>query len=229
MIKLPLSQHFCRATRVLWCLGMTLCYDFYTFRCCNTCIFSLTTCAVLPHMTYLFAAVVQYIIGGPRATAGHRKYSSIYWKNFTSAHSFKVSIFSQHVLRHKAALLFITHTLCMCSLDARFLHLFSCCWQDGGSPTFIEVDRWCMSSLFRGEQVVVHYTVLQKYEHTQLKQNLLRSVTLDIITRVFDNAAFVCIYVVERFSEDFSEVRGLRSRGFQLQIEWMTTILSAEL
>ena len=58
------------------------------------------------------------------------------------------------------------------------------------------------------------YTVLQKYEYTGLKQNLLRSITLDIITRVFDNAAFVCIHVVERFSKDFSEVRGLRSRGF---------------
>ena len=111
----------------------------------------------------------------------------------------------------------LSHTLCMCALDARFLHLFSCCWQDGGSPTFIEVDRWCMPSLFCGEEVVVHYTVLQKYEHTQLKQNLLRSVTLDIITRVFDNVAFVCIHVVERFSKDFSEVHdGLRIRGFRL-------------
>ena len=73
------------------------------------------------------------------------------------------------------------------------------------------------------------YTVLQKYEYTGLKLNLLRSITLDIITRVFDNAAFVCIHVVERFSKDFSKVRGMRSRGFQLQGEWMTTVLCAEL
>ena len=63
------------------------------------------------------------------------------------------------------------------------------------------------------------YTVLQKYEHTGLKQNLLRSITLDIITRLFDNGAFVCIHVVARFSKDFSEVRGVKSRGFQLQVE----------
>ena len=38
--------------------------------------------------------------------------------------------------------------------------------------------------------------------------------TFDIITRLYDNAAFVCVHVVGRFSEDFSEVHGLRSRGF---------------
>ena len=58
------------------------------------------------------------------------------------------------------------------------------------------------------------YTVLQKYAHTGLNQNLFRSTTLDIITRLLDNAAFV--HVVGRFSKDFSEVGGLRSRGFQL-------------
>ena len=47
----------------------------------------------------------------------------------------------------------------------------------------------------------------------------LRSITLDIITRLFDNAAFVCIHVVARFSKDLSEVRGLRCRGFQLQVD----------
>ena len=55
------------------------------------------------------------------------------------------------------------------------------------------------------EEIVLgscHYTVSQKYEHTGLKQNLLRSITLDVITRVLDNAAFVCIHVVERFSKD---------------------------
>ena len=63
--------------------------------------------------------------------------------------------------------------------------------------------------------------VLQKYAHIGLNQNLLRSTTLDIITRLLANAAFVCVHVVGRFSKDFSEVRGLRSRGFQLQVERM--------
>ena len=72
-------------------------------------------------------------------------------------------------------------------------------------------------------------TVLQKYAHTGLKESLLRSITLDIITRLLDNAAFVSIHVVERFSKDFSEVRGSRSRGFQLQVEWMITVMCAEL
>ena len=57
-----------------------------------------------------------------------------------------------------------------------------------------------------------HYTVLQKYTYTGLKQNL------DIITRLLDNAAFVCVHVAGRSTKDFSEVRGLRSPGFQLQV-----------
>ena len=32
------------------------------------------------------------------------------------------------------------------------------------------------------------------------------------ITRLLDNAAFVCVHAVGRFSEEFSEVHGLRSR-----------------
>ena len=60
-------------------------------------------------------------------------------------------------------------------------------------------------------ETILSYTVLQKYARIALKQNLLRSITLDIITRLLDNAVFVCIRVVERFSKDFSEVRGLRS------------------
>ena len=72
------------------------------------------------------------------------------------------------------------------------------------------------------------YTVLQKYAHIGLKQNLLRSTTLDIIPGLLDIAAFVCVHVVGRFSKDFSEVRGLKSLGFQLQVEWMTTVLCAE-
>ena len=55
-----------------------------------------------------------------------------------------------------------------------------------------------------------------------LNQNLFRSTTPDIITRLLDNAAFVCVHLVGRFSKDFSEVRGLRSRGFQLQVERKT-------
>ena len=73
------------------------------------------------------------------------------------------------------------------------------------------------------------YTVLQKYAHIGLKQNLLRSTTPGIITRSVDNTAFVCVILVGRFSKNFSEVRGLRSRGFQLQAEWMATVLCAEL
>ena len=73
----------------------------------------------------------------------------------------------------------------------------------------------------------ITYTVLQKYAHIGMKQNLLRSTTLDIITRLLDNAALVCVHVVGRFSKDFSELPGLRSRGFQLQVKWMTTVLSS--
>ena len=53
-----------------------------------------------------------------------------------------------------------------------------------------------------------NFTVLQKYVHIRLEQNLLRSTTFDIITRLLDNAAFVCVHLVGRFSKDFSEVRG---------------------
>ena len=42
---------------------------------------------------------------------------------------------------------------------------------------------------------------------------------LDTITRLFDNAALVCIHLAGRFSEDFLEVRELRSRELQLQVE----------
>ena len=46
----------CRATRVSCRVGVTLCCDFYTLRSCNTCIFSLTTCAglryIIKHLFY---------------------------------------------------------------------------------------------------------------------------------------------------------------------------------
>ena len=61
MIKLQLSQHFCRATWVSCRVGVTLCCDFYTFRSCNTCTFSLPTFARLRHTTWFFG-VVWYII-----------------------------------------------------------------------------------------------------------------------------------------------------------------------
>ena len=46
------------------------------------------------------------------------------------------------------------------------------------------------------------------------------SLCLHFFTRLLDNVALVCIFVVASFSGDFSELRGLRSRGFQLQAEW---------
>ena len=74
------------------------------------------------------------------------------------------------------------------------------------------------------------YTVLQKYAHYQAETKPSEiSTTLDIITRLLDNAAFVCLHVVGRFSKGFSEVQWLRSPGFQLQVEWMTTVLCVEL
>ena len=82
---------------------------------------------------------------------------------------------------------------------------------------------------FKSSKQSTFYTVLQNHAHIGLKQNLLRSTTLDIITRLLDNAAFVCVHVVGRFSKDFSEVLALRSRGFQLHVEWMTTVPCAEL
>ena len=89
--------------------------------------------------------------------------------------------------------------------------------------------RALFSVVVRTSNIFFTYTVLQKYAQIVLKQNLLRSTTLDIITRLLDNAAFVCVHVVGRFSKDFSEVCALRSRGFQLQVEWRTTVLCAEL
>ena len=89
-------------------------------------------CNLVHEQTTLSPSSCSQIIGGPRAAAGHRKYSGIYWKNFTGDHSFKVAslvgiycVIKQHYC--------LSHTLCMCALDARFLHSFSCCWQDGGS------------------------------------------------------------------------------------------------
>ena len=59
----------------------------------------------------------------------------------------------------------------------------------------------------------VFYTVLQNSAHIGLKQNVLRSIIPDIFTRSLDNAVFVCVHVIGRFSKDFSELHGLRRRG----------------
>ena len=63
-----------------------------------------------------------------------------------------------------------------------------------------------MSRLFR--------TFDYNYRHTEKRKSPEELKTLDMGTRLLDNAAFVLIHVVERFSKDFSEVR-----GFQLQVE----------
>ena len=86
-----------------------------------------------------------------------------------------------------------------------------------------------MKSMTFSVMPLLNYTVLQNYAHIESKQNLLRSTTLDIITRLLDNAVFVCVHVVGRFSKDFMELHRLRSRGFQLQLERMTTVLCTEL
>ena len=51
MIKLQLSEHFCRATWVPCRVGVTVRYDFYTFRSCITYTFSDHMLAVLRHTT----------------------------------------------------------------------------------------------------------------------------------------------------------------------------------
>ena len=48
------TKIFCQATQVSGCVLVTLCYDFYTFRSCNACIFSLTTSAVLWISLYIY-------------------------------------------------------------------------------------------------------------------------------------------------------------------------------
>ena len=51
MIKIQLSQQFCRATQVSCPVGVIPCCNCCTFRSCNTCIFSLTALTVLRHTT----------------------------------------------------------------------------------------------------------------------------------------------------------------------------------
>ena len=82
------------------------------------------------------------------------------------------------------------------------IDLFQCCPKHSGQ--FVSFHT-----------ITTDYTLLQNYVHIGLKQNLLRSITIDIITRFLENPAFR-IHVVGRFSKDFSELHGYRSRGFQL-------------
>ena len=58
-------------------------------------------------------------------------------------------------------------------------------------------------------------TYIHNYAYTWRRPTLQELKTLDIGTRLFDNAAFVDIQVMGTFSEDFLEVRGLRGRGSQ--------------
>ena len=55
------GQHLCHTTKIFCRVGVTLCCGFYRFRSCNTCTFSLTTFAVLRHMS-IFFGVIRYII-----------------------------------------------------------------------------------------------------------------------------------------------------------------------
>ena len=103
-------------------LNFFLFVSFRFSKCCQSSTNEITgkhsvrfQCNLVHEQTTLSPSSCSQIIGGPRATAGHRKYSGIYWKNFTGDHSFKVSVFSRHLLHHKAALLFITHTVHVCT------------------------------------------------------------------------------------------------------------------
>ena len=60
------------------------------------------------------------------------------------------------------------------------------------------------------------YTNFHKYVYTWIRKLIKKWKTLDISTTLFYNVAFVFFHVMETFSKDFLEVRGLRSRGFQL-------------
>ena len=62
----------------------------------------------------------------------------------------------------------------------------------------------------------------------RVETKLLRQTTLDIITRLLDNAAFVCVHVEGGFFRVLGST-WVEKLGFQLQVEWMTTVLCAEL
>ena len=77
------------------------------------------------------------------------------------------------------------------------------------------------SSLERGVNGMyrefILYTRFHNYSHTKQKGKWPEELkTLDISTRLLDNAVSVRIHVAERFFKEFSAVRGLGSRRFQL-------------
>ena len=73
---------------------------------------------------------------------------------------------------------------------------------------------WITSSITRMKLIL--FTLIFIITRTQKRKPLEELKTLDICTRLLDNAAFVYIHVVKKFSKDFSEVGRLRSPGFQL-------------
>ena len=64
--------------------------------------------------------------------------------------------------------------------------------------------------------VLAIYTDFHNYVYTFKRLSMKELITLDIGTRLFVNAAFIRIHVMERFSKDFLEVREfwLSSRNF---------------
>ena len=60
--------------------------------------------------------------------------------------------------------------------------------------------------------------LLQKYAHIGLKQNLLRSTALHIITRLLDNAAFVCVHMVGSFLKISRKWVGWEVEGFSFRL-----------
>ena len=94
------------------------------------------------HLTHEKLSVKLVFFGGPRDTENILVYTGKILPVTTLLKSaFLVSIYyviKQHCCSSQL------DTLCMCTLDARFFHSFS---QDGGSPTFIQVYRWCLHSL----------------------------------------------------------------------------------
>ena len=72
----------------------------------------------LPIGSKIYQTKRPIFIGGPRATAGHRKYPGILEK-FTSGLSYKVSIFSQHFgqkIRHNSTIQWQVQFACLSAL-----------------------------------------------------------------------------------------------------------------
>ena len=60
------------------------------------------------------------------------------------------------------------------------------------------------------------YIDFHNYAYTWKRLSLEELKTLDIRFKLFDNAAFVRIHLMEKFSKDFLGVLGMRGRGSQL-------------